>query len=134
MSTDAELELIAAADPFVAHAGVEYLEATPTRVVARLALREQTSNFWGGMQGGALMTLADSVGAVCAFLNLPEGSRTATTDSSTRFLRPLTSGFATATATPVRVGRISIILDIEIRNDQGALVVKTSQAQAVIPE
>lgn len=64
------------------------------------------------------MTLADSAGAVCAYLNLPEGSRTATTDSSTRFLHSLTSGFATAIAVPLRIGRISIILDIETWNDQ----------------
>ncbi len=33
------------------------------------------------MHGGALMGLADSIGAGCAFLGLPEGASTATIDS-----------------------------------------------------
>lgn len=32
----------------------------------------------GVLHGGVLMTLADSVGAVCAYLNLPAGAATST--------------------------------------------------------
>jgi len=38
----------------------------------------------GVLHGGVLMALADSAGAVCAFLNLPAGGRTTTIESKTR--------------------------------------------------
>lgn len=46
------------------------------------------------------MTLADSVGAVCAFLNLPPGAGTSTIESKTNFLRAVTSGWVEAIARP----------------------------------
>ena len=55
----------------------------------------------GLLHGGALMTLADSAGAMCAFLNLPDGAvGTATIESKTNFLGAVTSGVVRATSTP----------------------------------
>ena len=57
---------------------------------------------------------------------------TTTTDATSRFLRPITDGFATATAVPLKVGRTLIILEVEVRDDHGKLAVKTSQTQIVL--
>jgi 1,4-dihydroxy-2-naphthoyl-CoA hydrolase len=46
----------------------------------------------GVLHGGALMALADTLGAVCAFLNLPSGAGTATISSSTNLLRAVRGG------------------------------------------
>ena len=76
------------------------------------------------------MGLADTVASTCAFLNLPAGVGTTTTDATSRFLRPITDGFATATAVPLKVGRTLIILEVEVRDDHGKLAVKTSQRKS----
>ena len=81
--------------------------------------------------GGAIMSLADTVGAVGAFLNLPEGAGTATIDSSTRLYRPLRGGTLRATARPGHVGRTIIVVNTDLTDDQGRLIAQTSQAQAV---
>ena len=62
------------------------------------------------MHGGCLMALADSVGAMCAFLNLPEGAGTSTIESKTNFFRALTAGNATITSTLVHAGRRTIVV------------------------
>ena len=49
----------------------------------------------GVLHGGVLMTLADAAGAVCAFLNLPEGARTVTIESKTNFLGAVREGEVT---------------------------------------
>ena len=59
------------------------------------------------MNGGAVMSLADNVGALCAFLNLPPGASTATVDSATNFFRGVRGGALHATARPLHVGRSS---------------------------
>jgi uncharacterized protein (TIGR00369 family) len=78
------------------------------------------------------MTLADTVGGVCAFLNLPAGATTSTVESKTNFLRALRSGDARATCRPLHVGRQTIVLATEIRDDAGKLVSFTTQTQAVL--
>ena len=63
------------------------LAAAPHKVVGELDWNPDQTTTGGGMHGGALMSLADTVGAVCAFLNLPPGAGTSTTSSSTVCLR-----------------------------------------------
>ncbi len=78
------------------------------------------------------MAFADSVGAVCAFLNLPPGAGTATISSTTTFLRALREGHAIASTRPLRVGRTVIVVQIEMRDDAGRAVSHTTQSQAVL--
>jgi len=78
------------------------------------------------------MTLADSVGAVCAFLNLPAGAGTSTLASSTSLLRAVRSGTVLATARPLSAGRTVIVVQTELREDTGRLVAQTTQTQAVL--
>jgi uncharacterized protein (TIGR00369 family) len=118
--------------PFAATLGIELVSATPEEVVGRLAWRAELCTTGGAMHGGALMSLADNLGGVCAYLNLPAGAGTATISSSTNFLRGVREGHATATARPLRVGRSVIVVATEVRDDAGKLVVQTTQAQAVI--
>jgi uncharacterized protein (TIGR00369 family) len=85
------------------------------------------------MHGGALMSLADMAGAVCAFLNLPPGATgTTTIESKTNFLRALRDGYVEAVATPLHAGRSTLVVDTELRDADGRLVARTTQTQAVL--
>jgi 1,4-dihydroxy-2-naphthoyl-CoA hydrolase len=121
-----------AAVPFIATLGIEVVSASPEEVVGRLAWREELCTAGGVLNGGALMSLADNMGGTCAFLNLPPGAGTATISSSTNFLRGIRDGYVTATSRPLRVGRTVIVVETELRDDDGRLAAHTTQAQAVI--
>ena len=84
------------------------------------------------MHGGLLMTLADTVGAWCAFLNLPEGAGTTTIESKTNFLRAVRGGSVHAIARPLHVGRTVVVIDTELRDDDDRLVARVTQTQAVL--
>ena len=118
--------------PFAATLGMELVSAAPEEVVGRLAWREELCTTGGAMHGGALMALADNLGGVCAFLNLPAGATTATISSATNFMRGVREGSVTATARPLRVGRSVIVVQTDVYDDDGRLAVQTTQAQAVI--
>lgn len=60
--------------PFAAHLGIEIVAATAKSVTGRLAWQEQLCTAGGALNGGVIMALADNVGALCAFMNLPKGS------------------------------------------------------------
>jgi 1,4-dihydroxy-2-naphthoyl-CoA hydrolase len=118
--------------PFSAGIGIELTAATPEEASGRLAWRPELCTAAGLLHGGALMALADSVGAVCAFLNLPEGANTSTIESKTNFFRGVREGVVHATARPLHVGRATIVVQTDIFDDRGKRVAQTTQTQAVI--
>ena len=118
--------------PFAVTLGMELVSANPEEAVGRLAWREELCTTGGALHGGALMSLADNLGGLCAYLNLPAGAGTATISSSTNFLRGVREGTVTATARPLRVGRAVIVVQTELHDGAGRLVTQTTQAQAVI--
>jgi uncharacterized protein (TIGR00369 family) len=122
----------AALMPFAAALGVRVHRAGPDEVVGALDWAPDRTTAGGTMHGGALMSLADSVGALCAYLNLPAGATTSTTSSSTVFTRGARAGTVTATARPLHVGRSTIAVVTELRDDDGRLVAQTTQSQAVL--
>ena len=128
----ADLGRLLAIMPFAAAIGIELDSATPQQVSGRLAWSAGLCTAGGVLHGGALMTLADSLGALCAYLSLPEGAATATISSSTNFLRPVRGGQVHAAARPVHAGRSVIVVQTELRDDGAALAAQVTQAQAVL--
>ncbi len=118
--------------PFATTLGIELELASKDPTVGRLAYDPSLATAGGALHGGALMALADSVGAVCAYLNLPPGTTTSTTSSNTVFLRGVRSGVVTATARPLHAGRSTIAISTELRDAEGVLVAQTTQSQAVL--
>ena len=86
----------------------------------------------GALHGGVLMTLADTAGAVCAFLNLPAGARTVTIESKTNFLGAVRDGTVTARARPLHVGKTTIVVETDVLDSSGRRVARTTQTQAVL--
>jgi len=127
MSTD-----FTAIMPFVQHCGITIASATREEVKGSLAWRVELCTTAGVIHGGALMTFADSLGAMCAFLNLPEAATTSTIESKTNFFRPVTKGAVHGTATPIHVGRTTIVVQTDLRNGDGKRVALVTQTQAVI--
>lgn len=122
----------AALMPFAATAGVRIVRAAADEVLGELDWAAERTTAGGALHGGAIMTLADSVGAVCAVLNLPAGATTSTTSSSTAFVRGVRSGTVTALARPLHAGRSTIAVVTEVRDDAGRLVAQVTQSQAVL--
>jgi 1,4-dihydroxy-2-naphthoyl-CoA hydrolase len=128
-----DTELLRQAAPFAETIGAEVVAASPEEVRLRLDWRAERTTAGGAMHGGALMSLADMAGAVCAFLNLPPGATgTTTIESKTNFLRALRDGYVEAVATPLHAGRSTMVVDTELRDADGRLVARTTQTQAVL--
>jgi 1,4-dihydroxy-2-naphthoyl-CoA hydrolase len=128
-----ELESLADLMPFAGQLGLVLREASADRVVAELDWAPQRCTSGGVMHGGALMTLADTAGALVAFLGLPEGSVTATITSTTQMFRPVSAGTVRAEALPLHRGRTTVTVQTSIRDGAGKLVAQTTQVQAIRP-
>ena len=118
--------------PFAGTCGIEITSARPDEVVGALPWAPQRCTSGGVLHGGAVITLADTMGAVCAFLNLPEGAGTSTIESKTNFFRAVRAGAAHATARPLHVGRTTIVVQTDVTDDDGRRVAQVTQTQAVL--
>ena len=122
-----------AAMPFTAELGIELLAASPDEVVAQVAWEERLCTAGGLLHGGVLMGLADSAGAYCAFLNLPDGARgTATIESKTNFFRAVREGRVRARSRPLHRGRTTIVIETDLFDDAEKHVARVTQTQAVL--
>ncbi|MEU1022349.1 PaaI family thioesterase [Streptomyces sp. NPDC005904] len=128
---DPRAQLLAAV-PFAGHLGITFAETRPDRVEGTLPWSPELCTAGGVLHGGAVMTLADTVGAVCAYLNLPDGAATSTIESKSNFLRAVRSGTARAVARPLHIGGSFIVVQTEMYDDQERLVGQTTQTQAVL--
>ena len=117
--------------PFAVTLGIELDAASAREVRGRLAWSPERCTSGGIMHGGALMALADSLGGICAHLNLPPGARTATISSSSVFLRGITAGVVTGVARPLHAGRAMIVVQTDLTDDGGRLAAQVTQTQAV---
>jgi uncharacterized protein (TIGR00369 family) len=129
--TPSDADLVASM-PFAVAAGVEIESATRDEVRGGLDWSPDRCTIGGALHGGVLMTLADSLGAVCAFLNLPDGAVTSTIESKTNFFRGVREGRVEATATPLHVGRSTIVVQTDVRDAAGKRAALVTQTQAVI--
>jgi 1,4-dihydroxy-2-naphthoyl-CoA hydrolase len=119
--------------PLCAHLLMRGVRNEPTEVVLALEWAAHLCTAGGALHGGALMALADAAGGAVAFANLPDGATgTSTIESKTNFLGGVRKGTVTATARPLHVGGTTIVVETELRDDDGRLVAKTTQTQIVL--
>lgn len=111
---------------------MECSSAAKEEVRGRVAWAPERCTAAGILHGGALMTLADSLGGLCAFLNLPPGAGTSTIESKTNFFRAVRSGYAEAVSRPLHVGRTTIVVQTDIFDADGRRIAQTTQTQAVL--
>jgi 1,4-dihydroxy-2-naphthoyl-CoA hydrolase len=117
--------------PFAADLGITLEEASPDRVVAVLPWAPRLCTAGGILHGGALMTLADSAGALVAFLGLPEGATTATITSTTQMFRSVMAGQVRAVAMPLYRGRSTVTIQTNMYGPDDTLVAQTTQIQVI---
>ena len=133
MIDNAASEFIQTQIPLCATLGITADVARPDAVVLRLDWAPNLCTGNDVLHGGMVMALADSAGGVCAFLNLPEGAGgTATIESKTNFLAATRSGTIKAHCHPLHIGKRVIVLETEVRGDDGKLAAKVLQTQAIL--
>jgi uncharacterized protein (TIGR00369 family) len=124
-------ELINAQMPLGATLGIS-TKGGPDEVEATLDWAPELCTAGGVLHGGVLMALADSAGAVCAFLNLPADSRTVTIESKTNFFGAVREGTVRAVSRPLHRGRTTIVVETDLLVAGDRRVARTTQTQAIL--
>ena len=115
--------------------GVRLVTVEPERVVAELRVRPDLCTIGGILHGGASMAFADTLGAVGTVINMPQGKRTTTTDSSTKCIggaRVETT--VTGECVALHRGRTTMVWQTSIRSAEGKLCAVVTQTQLVLDD
>ena len=101
--------------------GIEYVEATVERVVARMPVEGNTQPF-GLLHGGASCVLAETTGSLAATIHGYPTHVAVGVEISCSHHRGVRGGDVTATATPLRAGRQVATYHVEITDDENRSV------------
>jgi 1,4-dihydroxy-2-naphthoyl-CoA hydrolase len=119
--------------PFAELLGIEFVSASPEKIVAEMTVREDLCTIPAVLHGGAIMAFADTLGAMGTLVNLPQGAGTTTIESKTNFVAPAPVGARViGETTPVHRGRRTMIWQTRISTSEGRLVALVTQTQLVL--
>lgn len=118
--------------PFAKLIGLEFTHAEQDKVCARMEVTKKICNPTMSLHGGAMMSMADSMGAIGAYLNKddPTGLNV-TLESKTNFVKAAKLGSVVyAQCEPLHRGRRTSIWSTKIkRQEDDALVAVITQTQ-----
>ena len=119
--------------PFAKLLGIEFLTAAKDSVTAAMLVRPDLCTVNSMIHGGAIMAFADTLGAAGTVLNLPAGASTTTIESKTNFLAAAPAGQKVlGEATPVHIGRRTMVWQTRITLENGRAVALVTQTQMVL--
>jgi 1,4-dihydroxy-2-naphthoyl-CoA hydrolase len=101
--------------------GIEFLEATPERVVGRMPVAGNTQPF-GLLHGGASVVLAETLGSIGAVLHAGKGRIAVGVDINATHHRAARTGFVTGIATAISLGNTLAAYDVVITDEDGKRV------------
>jgi uncharacterized protein (TIGR00369 family) len=127
------VENLAEIAPLAGTLGIEVSHAEAEEVRGGMDWAPEKCTAGGVLHGGTLMAFADTLGGVCAFLNLPDGATTtATVESKTNFFRAVRTGRVEGVTRPLHVGRSFIVVQTDVLDDQERRVAQVTQTQAIL--
>lgn len=119
--------------PFAQLLGIRLLSAAPDRVEGELTVREELCTHPAVLHGGAMMALADTLGAYATVLNLRAGAATTTIESKTNFFAPAPlDSKVRGQCVALHRGRRTMVWQTRIVAQDGRLLALVTQTQLVM--
>jgi 1,4-dihydroxy-2-naphthoyl-CoA hydrolase len=113
--------------------GIRFTEIGPDFVRATMPVNAHTHQPMGVLHGGASVALAETVGSTAANLCVDSAREVCLgQEINANHLRPVYTGWVTATARPLHRGNRSHVWQIEIRDERERLVCVSRLTMAVV--
>ncbi len=106
-------------NPFMDFCGIEAVRAERDDCEVKMTITPTSKNVHGFVHGGLLFTLADCVAGLTAH---SDGRHYVTQSAHMNFIHNLTEGTVHAYGTTIRRGRTVVIVHVQIKSEDGALL------------
>jgi 1,4-dihydroxy-2-naphthoyl-CoA hydrolase len=120
---------------FAEEVGVEWIDLDPDNARARIRIEPRHLQPFGIVHGGVYASLAESLCSAATYGAVRDDGLVAVGQSNdTTFLRPISDGYANATARSRHRGRTTWVWDVDVTDDQGRLCALSRMTIAVRPQ
>jgi 1,4-dihydroxy-2-naphthoyl-CoA hydrolase len=119
-------------DTAVHHLGIEFLEIGDDYLTARVPVDSRTVQPYRLLHGGVSVVLAETLGSTGAAFACPPDYKAVGLDINANHLKGVRSGWVTATARPVHMGRTTHVWQMDLRNDAGEMVCVSRITMAIL--
>jgi 1,4-dihydroxy-2-naphthoyl-CoA hydrolase len=109
---------------FIELLGLRAVEANADRVVLEWDVRPDLHQPFGIVHGGVHCAAVETAASIAAGLWLGDGGQVVGVSNQTDFLRAVTEGRLTATASPVHRGRLQQLWAVDITSEDGRRVAR----------
>ncbi|NMW22092.1 MAG: hotdog fold thioesterase [Chlorobiaceae bacterium] len=115
------------------HLGIEMTEIGLDFMTAKMPVDHRTIQRIGILHGGASLALAETVGSIAASYCVDrESFYIVGQEINANHIRPVSTGFVYATATPLHLGKSSQVWDIKVKNEEHKLTCVSRFTVAVL--
>ena len=122
-----------AENTLASHLGIEVTEAGDDYLQARMPVNANTHQPMGVLHGGASVALAETVGSIASVCCLEPGVEYAVgQEINANHLRPVSTGWVYAKASPIHIGKRSHVWRIQIKDEAGRPVCESRITMAVL--
>lgn len=116
------------------HLGIEYIEAGPDFLKARMPVDEKTRQPYGYLHGGASAALAEELGSMASNLSIDRTKYFAFgLEINANHIKSVKEGFITGIASPLHIGKTTHVWEIKMYNDKDQLTCVSRLTMAVVP-
>lgn len=116
----------------VDHLGIEFVNVGDDHMTARMPVDRRTNQPMGIVHGGATAALAETVGSAAANYCVEQGKVCVGLDLNINHIRGVSSGFVTAVAKALHLGKTTQVWEIKITNEAGQLISAARLTIAII--
>ncbi len=103
--------------------GIEFITTEKDKIVMTMPVDERTHQPAGFLHGGASVLLAETAASVGGFLNVDTSTHSVFgVEINANHIRSKREGVVTATATPLHIGRTSMVWNITITDEADKLI------------
>lgn len=103
--------------------GIELVKLKNDEVIMRMPVDDRTHQPAGFLHGGASVLLAETAASLGGFINIdPEKQNVFGTEINANHIRSKRTGVVTAKATPLHIGRTTMVWHIKITDEKDQLI------------
>lgn len=112
--------------------GIDLTEIGADFLKAKMPVDPRTQQPFGLLHGGISCVLAETMGSIGSFLAIDDGFLAVGTDINASHVRSVRSGWVTGIARPIKLGRRMHFWNIEVSNEDSALVCTARLTVAIV--
>lgn len=109
-------------ETLASHLGMEITEIGKNYLIMKMPVDHRTRQYYGILNGGASLALAETVGSIASNLAVNFEKRCIGLEINANHIKAVSDGYVFANANPIHIGKSTHVWQVEIKDENQNLV------------